>query len=345
MSVSKIQIRVIQSSPVYEPEMLQVREWALKPPRRARQQIKISAVRDFDLDDAVRAAQSAPDSTIVVALGYRENEIPLEHVGDIEVVCMRPHFMRRRGRRQYGSASLLGRRLQLVEPDLLSEALRKAVIRVLGRHRYSARRIPSDGFDTYFSFRHRVWSDMEFLSPVQRSFSQEWELDHFDQHALHLGLYDDDDLVGCARLVRPPRGELSRLNTKLVELIEGSASPEVRQAFYQRQRFEMPLDMLSSFKSFVDYYRREVIQRERTPAEVSRVIVDDAHRGLGLAEALVDTAVYLAQREQVSILFLACNPDLHDLYRRSSFEPLEDIACDRFYGVGAPAIAMQRLLE
>jgi predicted GNAT family N-acyltransferase len=78
--------------------------------------------------------------------------------------------------------------------------------------------------------------------------------------------------------------------------------------------------------------------------EIGRVAVDAAHRGHSISEAVVDTAVSLAQRHNVGCIFLACHEAMRPLYAKCLFRPVEGLRSDTFLNIALPSIVMNRYL-
>jgi N-acetylglutamate synthase-like GNAT family acetyltransferase len=127
------------------------------------------------------------------------------------------------------------------------------------------------------------------------------------------------------------------------ELIVECNDPVLIRNFEYPDLMIHPFDLLQSFPTFQSYYQRLVVRGIRK-AEVSRVIVSEPYRHLGIGELLVDTLAVLARSHQIQRLFLACAEMNAPLYRRSRFVVLPGMCTDTFANVNAPAIAMEREL-
>jgi predicted GNAT family N-acyltransferase len=77
-------------------------------------------------------------------------------------------------------------------------------------------------------------------------------------------------------------------------------------------------------------------------AEIGRVAVDPDHRGRFLSEAIVDTAVSVAQKRAVSSVFLACSSELAFLYERCGFRVVPNVTSEKFFNIPIPSIVMEK---
>jgi predicted GNAT family acetyltransferase len=81
-------------------------------------------------------------------------------------------------------------------------------------------------------------------------------------------------------------------------------------------------------------------RRKESHGELSRVIVEESHRGVGLSRVLVQYALLVAEELKVDWLFLECVPVHEALYERFGFRKLPGRHA-RVVNVGKTVIAME----
>jgi predicted GNAT family N-acyltransferase len=104
-----------------------------------------------------------------------------------------------------------------------------------------------------------------------------------------------------------------------------------------------PFDVLEAFPGFRTQFKALMTDKIEV-GEIGRVAVDAAHRGGSISEAVVDTAVSLAQRHGVGCIFLACHEAISPLYAKCLFRPVEGLRADTFLNIALPSIVMKRTL-
>ncbi len=341
-STRDIDITVVCPQPGMLNVLQRIRKWHVEDPLGKCNIRRVARARD--LAEGLLASRGATQGSILVPIGYRESEVrgmlDAHPEGKLEVVIRPPRPSKGREIDDTPSASLLEwPRVVNVQDPL--PALRKSLLRLLSlKDRITIREIRSDDdFRRYFALRYRVWKHMGYLPPEQDCAESRWELTYTDRTAYPLGAFTPEgELIGCARLVLPLGQDSHHLH--LIEsLIAASGDPKLSGVFRYPERLMHPYDLLECFEGFRDYFRRLVVNNIRS-AEVSRVIVAPEHRSHGLGEVLVDSLLSLARSQRLQVLFLACHESLKGFYARSGFYVLPGLACDRFAGVNAPAIAM-----
>jgi GNAT superfamily N-acetyltransferase len=223
-------------------------------------------------------------------------------------------------------------------------AIRKHLVRVRNQV-HSVREIASPGdFRDYFSLRYEIWSSSGYIPRSRDAARARLELDYTDRTSIAIGAFTPEGrLAGCARLVHQLGAERPDTVGLIKDIIKESGDPILRQNFAYPPVLSHPFDILDAFPGFRSYYQRLVRER-RTKAEVSRVIVRPEHRGHRLAEVLVDHLVAIAVRQQVNVLFLACRPEIRQLYEASGFRIVPDLSAPKFEDIPIASIVMERVL-
>jgi GNAT superfamily N-acetyltransferase len=242
------------------------------------------------------------------------------------------------------SASLLAASSVSTTADPIA-ALRKAIIRLRTQAYASLRLLASaNEFRAYFQLRYRVWRALGYIPDEKLSAKTEYEFDYTDRTAIAIGAFlDNGAIIGCVRIVLPLGQETHNLG--VIRSIGDETDDPTLQKNLEYPRFLVhPFDLLESFPKFQDYYHDLVVQRI-SKAEVSRVIVDSPYQRNGLGEAIVDSAVSIAQRHGIRRLFLACRDNHQHFYERCGFRVLPGMSCEHFVNVRVPAIAMERDLS
>ncbi len=190
----------------------------------------------------------------------------------------------------------------------------------------------------YFKLRHRIYRVMGYLEPRVDLASSKMEIDEGDTHALHFGAFVRegvrDRLVGTARVVclELEEDENARWTRSLAK-----ADTALGWSTGLHLQLRLPI-----FQSMIGLDDRliQVLTEEQNCGELSRVIVAEDYRGLGLSELLVWFALLQADRKKVNRLLLECLPVHERLYRKFGFQVLPGVQ-GQVTGVGKTMIAME----
>lgn len=298
-----------------------------------------------DVERALSIVRTDPLNTILLTLGVNPRAVldavrPIDDAR-LEVLVESPPAPSAPA----PSASLLHRGPRTFAGDPIPH-LRKSLLRLSTRSYATVRRLTQPAeFRQYFELRHRVWSAMQYIPEERRGSTVSWEIDYADQTAVPIGAFSHQgEMLGCARLVQ----ELGRQAPSAAivrQLVSEAGDPKLHANFSYPVSFTHPFDVLASIPAFGRYYR-DLVHSRRAKAEVSRVIVDPSTRNQGLGEVLVDTTVSVAHEGAIDVLFLACAKRHEAFYTRCGFSRLAGptMECERFAGVNAPAIVMDRTL-
>lgn len=182
----------------------------------------------------------------------------------------------------------------------------------------------------YFKLRHRIYKIMGYLEEEIENTVSQMEINWCDRIALHIGAYQSkggrEQLVGTARVVivaspDPQRrpgilGTYDRLVTALAR-----QDPALQHALDRVLPLQLPIFHSQRLTGNLC----EALRSENVCGELSRVIVDEEHRGAGLSGRLVEFALDEAFRVGVNRVFLECL-DIHELlYQRHGFRRIDTL--------------------
>jgi GNAT superfamily N-acetyltransferase len=179
-----------------------------------------------------------------------------------------------------------------------------------------------------------VYDVMGNLSPEVIESGLGWEVDFHDGSALHYVAVDAESqaVVGTARLVVPnrPRGTYGLADAFASqgdwfrELTVGVVPPALRKKLLDAGTAALP--MLQNVR--VGQAWRPLMAQAVRGVEMSRVIVDPAYRGFGLARALVRLSLAAALELGRRTVFAECFPGLTPMYRQHGFREIEGRGTD-----------------
>ena len=236
-----------------------------------------------------------------------------------------------------------------------TEQLRAALELVAARLRYVAtplrrERAPEftirrirDEFELrkYFQLRHEVYTIMGYLEHRKERVASRMEIDGCDGTALHYAAFckirGRETMAGTFRVLIADGAEtmfstwtqnLLRSDPALRALVQGEVLPLRLPVFHSQQ---------------LDDELQESIRMRVCCAELSRVIVADEFRGLGLSKQLVEESRSEALRHGVQRFYLECLQVHEPLYRSCGFATIPG-KTGRVLGVNRTMIAMQQQL-
>jgi predicted GNAT family N-acyltransferase len=194
----------------------------------------------------------------------------------------------------------------------------------------------------YFRLRFQVYSTMGYLDPRKERVPSQMEIDGSDASAVHYGAFCQikgrEQLAGAFRILLAEAGEtifaewtrnLLDSDHQLRSLVAGEQLP-LRLPIFQSQQLDDEL--------------YESIRGQLLCAELSRVIVAEAFRGLGLSKLLVREAQQESLRQSVHNVYLECLRAHEPLYRCCGFETLPGKS-GRVLGMNRTMIAMRQRLR
>jgi predicted GNAT family N-acyltransferase len=196
-----------------------------------------------------------------------------------------------------------------------------------------------------YKLRHEVYTVMGYLEPETEQCASRLDIHWTDLHSLHLAAFldsasENESLVGTARIILTPDASppaTQREWTTRLLLHDPGLQREVEKQREKFAHFTLPA-------CYTVDLSEELIAALRgniTLGELSRVIVHESWRGLGISAQLCEEAIRTAQRLCVSRLFLECL-ELHEaLYAKFGFRRLPRRA-ERVLGVNRRMITMIR---
>ena len=231
------------------------------------------------------------------------------------------------------------------DQDTLLKQLRKSILRSVLRSRIVIRSPLTDAeISEYFALRYRVWESVGFLRSRNLESKLKWEVDHADRTSVPLvAISAEGRIVGCTRLVRSFGREEPYYVSHIQALLDRTCDSTLSALFRYPHSMAHPFDVLEAFPGFRMQFK--VLMTDKVEVgEIGRVAVDAEYRGQSIAEAVVDTAVSLAQRRGVGCIFLACHEAMRSLYAKCLFRPVEGLRSDTFLNIQLPSIVMNRYL-
>jgi predicted GNAT family N-acyltransferase len=228
---------------------------------------------------------------------------------------------------------LIAARLSYVTPPVRSQ--RKAEFQI--------RRI-RDEFELKkcFCLRHRIYTIMGYLDDRKENVPSRMEIDALDEVAMHFGAFyrnqGYDTLAGTFRvvLVNQPTMSFTEWTRKLLD-----SDPQLR-TLVRSESYPLRLPVFQSQQ--LDDHLQESIQRRLNCAELSRVIVAEEYRGMGLANRLVERSQQEARNLQVHRFYLECLRQHEALYAKLGFQTIPGKA-GRVIGVNRTMIPMRQQFE
>jgi len=259
----------------------------------------------------------------------------------------------------FGTVGITGRGVRVAEIDRMlkpaasPEQIGDALELVAARLRYispptrSDRRIEfeirriRDEFELKkcFCLRHRIYTIMGYLEDRKEAVPSRMEIDACDETAMHFAAFHRDrgfdTMAGTFRIVMAdqPTTLFSSWTRKLLDTdrqlrtLVSSESYPLRLPVFQSQQLDDQL--------------QESIENQLICAELSRVIVADEYRGLGLSTKLVERAQQEARNQQVHRFYLECLRQHEPLYAKLGFETIPG-KTGRVLGVNRTMIAMEQ---
>lgn len=160
-----------------------------------------------------------------------------------------------------------------------------------------------------FLFRYKVYSECE-LKVFLKENDPQIDLDHFDVHSRHFGLFSGNDLVGCLRVVFP-KDEIT--NYDVLEI--GKQYGLMDEVDYFNKNGKAPFPFLSYEavpKSHWQFYN-DITSRNERIAESSRFMLHPEHRSIRTSKYLCECAMMF-----FVIFFVGCKHALTSVRKEHS---------------------------
>jgi predicted GNAT family N-acyltransferase len=190
----------------------------------------------------------------------------------------------------------------------------------------------------YFLLRYRVYRIMGYLEPWAESAPTGMEINSGDTHALHMGAFVKDGagekLVGTVRVV----SSVDSLDDRHERWTRSLATSD--PILNTKVDLHDPLGLPVFASMDLDEKISDTLTKGETCGELSRVIVTEDFRGLGVSELLVWFAILQASERGVNQFLLECLPVHEKLYRKFGFQRMPGVT-GRVIGVDKSMIAME----
>jgi predicted GNAT family N-acyltransferase len=336
------EIGIVFNKPNDRAWLPRLRAWMTTNGSLARLGIKVPVQPRNSLGDGFCWRAELPYERLLVTIGYSSRDLQegREFVAGEPIILGDPPDAG--GLNGVASATFLDGPVVVACRDVVPQ-IRKSLIRVALRNQVEIRSPNSDReLSDYFSLRYRVYDPIGFLREENRRTRFQWEIDHWDRTAVPLcAITREGRVIGCARLISSYGDEEEPYVSNIQSLLDSIDDPKLKELFRFPNVALQPFDVLMEFTGFRAHFR-ELVTHGKRVAEIGRVAVDPDHRGRFLSEALVDTAVSLAQKRSVSSIFLACSNQLAPLYERCGFKPVPNVTSDKFFNIKRPSIVMEK---
>jgi GNAT superfamily N-acetyltransferase len=236
---------------------------------------------------------------------------------------------------------------RVVKPELDEATLFDAIRRTIRTLEYKQRpqprqhnelivirhvRTPAD-LRAYYRLRHRIYSLMGYLDHEVESVPTAMEIDWCDLFSVPIAAFSADPdggvrLVGTTRIITTKDCD-PRLSTETERIAREDETGVLSGWLDQTYRFQMPF-----LQSHPDEQILTALNRHFADAfcEISRVIVDRDHRGIGLSKMLMTYSMTIARRMGMKRIFLECLPTHRRLYEQFRFR-LVPGRSDRVYKI------------
>jgi N-acetylglutamate synthase-like GNAT family acetyltransferase len=194
----------------------------------------------------------------------------------------------------------------------------------------------------YYGLRHRIYSIMGYLDAEIERVSTQQEIDWCDLFSVPIAAFEAGP-DGAARIVGTARIITTRpSNPQLFAATEAIAAEDQDGLLIERLNQVYPFQM-PFLQSHPDPEILTSLNRHYSDAfcEISRVIVDRDHRGMGLSTVLVNYTMMVARWMGMKRLFLECLPTHRSLYERFHFR-LVPGRRDRVYLINKTMNLMER---
>ena len=225
-----------------------------------------------------------------------------------------------------------------IAPNVTNDDLARALILLIARLDYL--RVPSDPkvidkrliairplkndneseYREYFRLRHRVYTQLGYLDEATERCSSKLEINEADVHSIHLGAFDRsgfrETLIGSARIVTNGDADpgLQEMFERLV-----ARDPAARERLHEAYPLGLPIFQTHRLMNPII---TDIFRNHHQCGELSRVIVDRAHRGNGIANLLIPEALRRAVEKGLDRMFLECLKVHETLYEKHGFKRL-----------------------
>jgi predicted GNAT family N-acyltransferase len=190
--------------------------------------------------------------------------------------------------------------------------------------------------DRLFHFRYEEYSKSR-MSSYLRNGSNEMDIDIFDLHSKHFGLFNiHNELVGCLRVVLDRKGfynpnvfEVGKKNEIFID------STHSFEGVKNSNDAEFPFLSYPNLSESIKSHYESIKTKNESVAEASRLIIRGDLRGLRTSVFLIECAMMLfilicsGQRHAV----LHCFRDHRAFYERYGFRPFDDGQGYKTFGI------------
>ena len=237
--------------------------------------------------------------------------------------------------------------------------------RTLGRQKKAVRvRIINSKLElkAALALRYKIYNKLGYIDKYNVGFSAGLDYDHYDRNSLHIGAYleGSNNPIAYCRLIIESSGDLSYSThqqtiadpltairkeqtswlAEIQDKISNSfLSPDTGQ--FRKLRSGRPFGSMPVIQSMQHSDEiNDLFNQGFKFAELSRVVVDERFRGLGISTVLIRSAKILSKYINIDVVLLECTPQHVRLYQKYDFEEVDDAHISSAYGLGIPARVM-----
>jgi predicted GNAT family N-acyltransferase len=184
-----------------------------------------------------------------------------------------------------------------------------------------------DELEQAFRFRYEVYNKCK-LNPFLNHNKNELDIDSFDLHSRHYGIFlDNNELIGYLRVVHSIcyyyNNEVLNIGSKYGLFGENEFSIK---GTLESKRVDFPFlsyqDLPVTIKDFYSSLRNE----NDKIVEPSRLVIQENHRGIKISVFLLESTIMLYSRvyKNFKHTFLSCTKEHSLIYKRYGFKAIGD---------------------
>ena len=323
------------------------RRWSTQPSAIRRGSHRIEVVESGSLEELNDRVESNGKKDTLIVTAIRDfddiNQFPLNK-DKCDIIF---YLLSSKKNQQRILLSLKNRKNRYTVGNNLSFALTKYLIHNNIRRKFVFNRLEREcELIQHFELRYREFKKLGYIQSRQDSIKTKLDIDYSDRYSYPIGIYQKKkpEMVRTGRIVFSFGEELDVMVNLIEKIVADTRDKTLENNISYPEGFNHPFDLLASFGVGFQRYYCNLVRKNLSKAELSRIIVKPEFRGIGLGEYLVDILVGEAVDSNISVLFLACLKEHEKFYTRSGFSQIEGLYCESFVNIGKPAIAMHKVL-
>lgn len=192
--------------------------------------------------------------------------------------------------------------------------------------------------ETAFRFRYDVYSQSEMNAFLLKPNDHQWDIDGYDLHSYHFGLFNEGEIVGYLRIVHKPLGFINQCVASF--LTDKAITLKTPQT-------ELPLLSYTGVPSDIkQFYAKEILTRPIV--EASRIIVSPKYRNMKLAHIITESImapIMLMFGEQKGLVAISCDCPYEVYYKSYGFDRLANVGAYSILGRNFDRVAISLSLN